>query len=668
MKIKHSFFLSLAFAFFSLFATAAENLSPEKLLNLCRIDGASISPDGKSMLYQVTTPDVSGNSSGKEIFSCALGGGEPTRWGNFKEKVMMPTFIANGKKVAFTKVVSGNLQVFVSEPDGSAPKQLTNAPNGINTYVFSADAGRMVYTSQVKTGKNINEIYPDLDKVSGRIIDDLDYRNWDSWDDYTNSHVFVCELKDFSITATREWFAGETYDYDGIAISPDGSLMACWAKKLNGKAAAVSTNTDVFLCDLTTGSISNITEWNKGYDKDPVFSPNSKMLAYTSMAEDGYESDKAVLHVYEVRTGKDRILTGSFAEGVSSPCWNNESSGLYFIAPFEGTEQVYQVMLKDNSIKAITRDVADYTSVQVTGDKLLLGKMSMSYPRTYVLWDLPTGKEREITSNNRALLSTIQMGKVEKNWVKTSDGKKELVWLIFPPDFNPAQKYPALLYCQGGPQSQVSQFFSFRWNFQLMASQGYIVVAPNRRGLPGFGKEWNDAIARDWGGQAISDYYAAIDSMSKRPYVDASRLGAVGASYGGYSVYYMAGNHKKRFRSFIAHCGLFNLESWYTSTDEHFFSRHDIGKGYWEKEGSEAIAKHSPHRMVGNWDTPILVIHDELDFRVPVSEGMQAFGAARLRDLRARFLYIPDEGHWVMKPQNALLWHREFFRWLRETL
>jgi len=294
--------------------------------------------------------------------------------------------------------------------------------------------------------------------------------------------------------------------------------------------------------------------------------------------------------------------------------------------------------------------------------------MSISRPIDIYKIDLKTNGETKITSQNDELLSKLKMGKVEKNWISTSDGKKELVWVIFPSDFDATKKYPALLYCQGGPQSAVSQFFSYRWNFQLMAANDYIVVAPNRRGLPGFGRKWNDDIAQNWGGQAINDYYSAIDSISKRTYIDKNKLGAVGASYGGYSVYFMAGNHNKRFKTFIAHCGLFNLESWYTMTDEMFFSNHDIGKPYWEKENELGFMKNSPHKFVKNWDTPILVIHNEKDFRVPISEGMQAFGVAQLKNIPSRFLYIPDEGHWVLKPQNSILWNRVYFDWLNRTL
>jgi dipeptidyl aminopeptidase/acylaminoacyl peptidase len=283
-------------------------------------------------------------------------------------------------------------------------------------------------------------------------------------------------------------------------------------------------------------------------------------------------------------------------------------------------------------------------------------------------FNIKKGTERVITHTNDEIYNSIALSKIEKRWVKTTDGKEMLTWVILPPNFDSTKTYPTLLYCQGGPQSAVSQFYSFRWNFQLMAANDYVIIAPNRRGLPSFGTEWNEAISKDWGGQAMKDYLAAFDEISKESYIDQNNAGAVGASYGGYSVYMLAGIHEKRFKSFVAHCGLFNLESWYGSTEELFFANFDIGGPYWENPAPKSYAKFSPHKYAQNWDTPIFVIHGGRDYRVPDTQGMEAFQVAQLKGLKSRFLYFPKEGHWVLQPQNGLVWHREYFKWLDETL
>jgi dipeptidyl aminopeptidase/acylaminoacyl peptidase len=461
----------------------------------------------------------------------------------------------------------------------------------------------------------------------------------------------------------------EPFDVEQFYISPDGKLIAYTCKKLNVKNASTSTNTDVFIYNVSTKTTENISFSNLGYDRNVAFSKDGKYLCYESMLIPGYEADRSRLMLYDLTSKTSKDLTASIEENAENLTWSNDSKTIYFTSPLQATEQIFSIDIATQKITQITSGDVDCTSIEfVKADNIFFTKMSISSPTAIYSINPKTKVEMQISHVNDEALSKIKMGKVEKNWVTTTDGKKELVWVIFPPDFDATKKYPALLYCQGGPQSAVSSFFSFRWNFQLMAANGYIVVAPNRRGLPGFGKKWNDDITENWGGQSIDDYLSAIDSISKRNYVDKNRLGCIGASYGGYSTYWLAGHHNKRFKSFIAHCGLFNLESWYTMTDENFFSRHDIGEGYWKKPLPTSFEKFSPHKFVGNWDTPILVIHDEKDFRVPISEGMQAFGAAQLQGIKSKFLYIPDEGHWVMKPQNSVVWHRVFYSWLAETL
>jgi dipeptidyl aminopeptidase/acylaminoacyl peptidase len=435
---------------------------------------------------------------------------------------------------------------------------------------------------------------------------------------------------------------------------------------LTGKEYAVSTNSDVYVYDLKTKKTTNISKGNKGYDLDPVFSPDGKMLAWTSMEKDGYESDRYRIMVMDFDTKETKELTKGWDFNAHSAQWSADGQAMFFTSETQGTQQLFRVNLSGGQPSQITIGQHNFYGFEVTRNSLVATKATMSMPHEIFNVGLASGKARQITFTNTDQLAKTKMGKVESRTVKTTDGKDMLVWVIYPPDFDSSKKYPALLYCQGGPQSQVSQFWSYRWNFQMMAANDYIIVAPNRRGLPGFA--WNEEISGDWGGQAQQDLLSAIDAVKKEPYVNEDKLGAVGASYGGYSVYWLAGNHNKRFKSFVSHCGLFNLESWYGSTEESFFANQDIGGAYWEKDAPKSYKEFSPHKYVGNWDTPILVIHGEKDFRVPIGEGMQAFNAAQLQDIPSRFLYFPDESHWVLTPQNGILWQRVFFDWLARDL
>jgi dipeptidyl aminopeptidase/acylaminoacyl peptidase len=453
-----------------------------------------------------------------------------------------------------------------------------------------------------------------------------------------------------------------------IAWSHDSKTLAYTSKKKNGKDFATSTNSEIYLYDLATGTTTNLTEGMAGYDVEPLFSPAGGMIAWLSMERDGFEADRNRIFVQELATGKKTELTKGFDQNASHLSWSKDGATLYFISGIRGTEQAYSVDVKTAKITRLTEGTHNYNSIAQAGEFLVGQQCSMSFPTELWTVDPKTGKQTPLTRINESILKGVEWGGVRERIVKTTDGKDLLAWVIYPPNFDPNKKYPTLLYCQGGPQSQVSQFFSYRWNFQLMAANGYIVVAPNRRGLPGFGQAWNDAISGDWGGQAMKDYLSAIDDVAKEPYVDKDKLGCVGASYGGYSAYMLAGMHQKRFKAFIAHCGLFNLESWYPATEELFFANWDMKGPYWTNPQPKSYAQFSPHNFVQNWDTPILVIHGEKDFRVPVGEGMQAFGAAQIKGIPSRFLYFPDEGHWVTGAQNGVLWHRVFYEWLDRWL
>jgi dipeptidyl aminopeptidase/acylaminoacyl peptidase len=455
-----------------------------------------------------------------------------------------------------------------------------------------------------------------------------------------------------------------------IAMSPDGKLVAFTCKKLKGKEESISTNSDIYIYNLETEATTNISQGMNGYDMDPVFSSDGKKMVWSSMATAGFESDKKRMMLYDFASKKAEDLSKDFDQSSSNFRFNStEPDYIYFISGINATYQIFKINIKTRKVTQVTTGIHDYTEFCVNGNSIVGAKMSMSMPtEIFLVNQISRGNsEQQLTFTNKEQLKNIQMGRVEEKWITTTDKKKMLVWVIYPPYFDKNKKYPALLYCQGGPQSAVSQFFSYRWNFQMMAANDYIVVAPNRRGLPSFGQEWNDQISQDYGGQNMKDYLSAIDSVAKEPNVDATRLGAVGASYGAFSVYWLAGNHTKRFKAFIAHCGMFNLESWYGETEEFWFANHDLGGAYWNKPQPKSY-DFSPHKFVGNWDTPILVIHGANDFRIPATEGMQAFGAAQLKGIPSRFLYFPKETHFVTKPQNSVLWQRVFFEWLDKYL
>ncbi|MEO6039446.1 MAG: S9 family peptidase, partial [Saprospiraceae bacterium] len=449
---------------------------------------------------------------------------------------------------------------------------------------------------------------------------------------------------------------------------PDSRFVVYACRKLNGTEEAKSTNSDLWLYDVIADKSMNATPDLPGYDLDPVFSPDGHYLAWTSMAQAGVESDRTRLMVLNTQTQVRTELTEAWDFEAKSPQWAMDSKSLYFLSSENFTYQLYQVTVADRKIRRITEGQHDYTALKVAGKELVATRNSMATPAEVFAVNAQTGVDRALSDVTKQPWADLAKGKVERRTVKTVDGKNLNVWMIFPPDFDPKQKYPAILYCQGGPQSSLSQIFSYRWNFQLMAANGYIVIAPCRRGMPGAGSYWNDEISGDWGGLAMQDLLSATDYAAKLPYVDAQRMGAAGASFGGFSVYWLAGNHQKRFKTFIAHCGIFNLESFYASTEELWFANHDLGGAPWDNPQPPSYQKFSPHRFVQNWDTPLLVIDNDLDYRIPVTEGMQAFQAAQLKGVPSQFLHFSDEGHQMAKPQNSILWQRTFFAWMDKWL
>jgi dipeptidyl aminopeptidase/acylaminoacyl peptidase len=500
------------------------------------------------------------------------------------------------------------------------------------------------------------------------------YRHWNIWEDGSYSHIFIADYPD--MINTIDIMEGEPYDVpiypggsiDEIQFSNDGKKIVYACKKLKGKEYAVSTNSDIYLFDIDKKTTTNLSESNKGYDLNPVFSPDGKYLIWGSMKTPGYESDKLRMILYDLQTNTANDYSSLFEESATNFVFSADSKYIYFISGTKATYQLFVFDIKKKTIKQLTQGRHDYKSIAITSTNRLIGiRESMIEPADIYSIDIKKGIQTRLTSINEEVLKGIASIQVEERWITTTDNKKMLVWVILPPNFQPTKKYPAVLYCQGGPQQAVSQFFSYRWNFQMMASQGYVIVAPNRRGLPTFGEEWNAQISGDYGGQNMKDYLSAIDEIAKEPYIDKSKLGCVGASYGGFSVYWLAGNHEKRFKAFISHCGMFNLESWYGSTEEMFFANYDLTGPYWEPE-TKKVYNVSPHKFVKNWDTPILIIHGGNDFRIPYTQAMEAFNAAQLQGIPSKFLFFPDETHFVTKPQNAILWQREFMGWLAKWL
>lgn len=652
-------------------------MTPEVLWSFGRISEPVVSPDKKQILYGVTWYDIAENKGNRELFVMDIDGKNVRQVTHTPFSENQAEWSADGSKIRFMSAESGSMQLWEMSTDGSNRTRLTDLPDGINGYRFSADEKRLLYIADVASGKNLEELYKDLPKATGKIYNDLMYRHWDTWTE-TYSHVFFTDFGKEMVKGGKDILDGEPYEcplapfggMEQICWSPDGKTIAYTCRKKKGMAYAVSTNSDIYLYSVETGSTINITDGMMGYDIAPVYSPDGSKIAWQSMERDGYESDKNRLFVYDLKSGTKTDYSKDFDQSSESLAWSEDGNSVYFISDFHATDEIYQLTLADGKIRKITEGIHNYTAVVPAGNLLIATRVSMSTPAEIFSVDPLTGKDTQLSFENKDILDQLTPGKVTQRWIKTTDNKMMHTWVIYPPNFDSTKVYPTLLYCEGGPQSTVSQFWSYRWNFQMMAANGYIIVAPNRRGLPGFGKEWNEQISGDYGGQNMKDYLSAIDALCKEKYVNKDKLGCVGASYGGFSVFWLAGNHNKRFKAFIAHDGMFNLEAQYLETEEMWFANWDLGGSFWDKNNKTAQRTYasSPHKFVQNWDAPILVIHGGLDFRISYTQGMQAFNAAILRGIPAEFLYFPNENHWVLKPQNGILWQRTFFNWLDRWL
>ncbi len=652
-------------------------MNPEVLYSFGRIGSVALSPDNSQIFYQVSYVSIDQNKTNPELFVMNADGSDKKRLTYTNASEGNPQWIDGGKHIAFLSNENGSSQIWTMKPDGSGMRQVSNIEGGISGFVYSPDGTKVLIIKKVKYGQRTPDLYPDLAQASGRILDDLMYKHWDHWVEEI-PHVFVADLKDNKLSNITDLLEGEPYEapmlpfggIEQVAWSPDSKTIAYTSRKKTGKEYAVSTNSNIYFYDLESGKTTLMTEGMMGYDMNPQFSPDGTKLAWQSQERDGYEADKVRLFVMDLADGKKSYITEQFDYNVDDLAWDADNQTIYMVACVEAKTQLFKVNINDKEVKAITEGKHDYASV-TPGDGVLIAKRrSMSQPDEIYSVDMTSGEATELSFENKHILDQLTMGETEERWIETTDGKQMLTWVVYPPNFDPNKKYPTLLYCQGGPQSTVSQFWSYRWNPQMMAANDYIIVMPNRRGLPGFGQEWNEQISGDYGGQNMKDYLSAIDALAKEPFVDEERLGCTGASYGGFSTFWLAGNHDKRFKAFFAHAGIFNLEAQYLETEEMWFANWDMGGAYWDKNNAVAQRTYatSPHRFVDKWDTPIMISHGEFDYRILASQGMMAFNAAQLRNIPSRLLVYPNENHWISQPQNGILFQREFFRWFDKWL
>ena len=661
-------------------------LTPEVMWKMGRVGESVLSPDGKSVVYSVTWYNMQENRGLSHLYLMPSEGGEPQQLTVDAVYDHSPQWSADGKTIYFLSDRTGEGQIWAIGTNGKRIHQVSDIKGGIEGFGIAPKGDHFYYVQNVHVADiESKDVYPDLDKSKGLIYNDLMTRHWDYWDRGYYKHVFVGKFDGKEAHAGKDIMPGEAWDaplapyFDMKEISWNnaGTQLAYTCKKMTGTKYAQSTDSDIFVYDVAKGTVTNINKAGTpddprlkiapafpGYDKYPVFSPDDRYIAFQSMRRPGNESDKDRLFVWDSTDGSFRDLTEAFDYNSYNLVWKDNGT-ILFLSPIEATRQLCSVNVEGiPAVEVITRGDHDITAFTYSNGVCVAEKVSISQGTE--LYRVDNGALNQLTFVNKHIYDNVKMGEVQKRWIATTDGKKMLTWVILPPDFDPNQKYPTLLYCQGGPQDVVSQFWSYRWNFQLMAAQGYVVVAPNRRGVPSFGQEWLDQISGDYSGQNIRDYLSAIDDVAREPWVDRDRLGCVGASYGGYSVYYLAGQHEGRFKAFISHCGIFDFDSMYGSTEELFFINNDYGGPYWDRSNEVAQRSYanSPHKFVDRWDTPILIVTGEYDFRIPYTQSLEAFTAARLHGIPARLVAFEDEAHQVFKPQNSVVWNREFFGWL----
>ena len=678
------------------FTPAADGVfTIEALEALGRVSAPVVSPDGSKLIYSVSYESVEQNKSNAELYLAELGTDKPhLRLTHSPKSESGAAWIAGGSKIAFLYPdKEGKSQIWTMNPDGSGRTQVSNEEKGVDGFLFSPDETKVVMIQPIKWARTAQDVYPDLPKANARIIDDMMYKHWDEWVTEI-PHPFLADFDGKSITnaidimADEPQFEAPTKPFGGIesfAWAPNSKQLVYVSRKKTGMEYAISTNSDLYLYDLSTKQTQNLTQGMMGYDTAPIFSPDGSSLAWLSMEHDGYESDKNRLMVRNMNSGTITDLTAAWDYSVEAAAWTPSGSSLRILAYKDGVKPAFDINLQGQVTQITPQGEWDYDGLCPMPDgSLITMRHSMLRPNEVML--VANGEVKPLTTVNDEIFAKLNMPTVERRYVPTTDGKEMLTWIIKPQDFDSTKQYPAVLYCQGGPQQAVSQFWSYRWNFALMAANGYVMIAPNRRGLPGFGTEWNAQISGDYGGQNMRDYLAAVDHVKTEPWINPNKIGACGASYGGFSVYWLAGHHEGRFACLIAHAGIFNIEAQYLETEEMWFANWDMGGGmthapansnddpaygaYWNKDNTTAQATFatSPHRFVDQWTAPILITHGEYDYRILSSQGEMAFNAARLRGIPAEMVIFPDENHWILKPQNAILWQRVFFRWLDRWL
>ncbi len=671
--------LLIPLLFLAFCAAAQERLSPELLWSLGRVSADGLSASGKTLYYSVKHTDWKTEKSTTKRYRLSLADGTPT-----ESKTREGYSVVQRDGDTWWATYEGKLLRSGNRGDDWSPS--FEGLEGAGDIRVSPDGRYVAFVREVLVKPmDGTDIYPDLPKTTAKVYRDLNNRHWDTWEDGKFNHIFVAPNRKGS--AARDIMAGEPYDApqkpfggsEDFVWTPDSKGLVYICKKKFGKEYAISTNTDLYHYNMASGETVNWTAGMMGYDTNPSFSPDGRRIAWLSMRRDGYESDKTDIIVMDVATrGMMKLnLTSAWDGTVASFEWARASDRIFFNAAWRGTEQLFEGRVPGNlgvkmipQIRKITAgdfDIAGLVGQSATGEVIVSRTDMNTAPELWAV-NPASGAMRALTHVNDEAYSRLVPSETQLRMVKTSDNKQMGVWVIYPPDFDPKKKYPTLLYCQGGPQSALTQFYSFRWNFALMAAQGYIVVAPNRRGMPGWGVQWNEAISGDWGGQPMRDYLSAIDAVAEEPYVDKKRLGCVGASYGGYSVFMLAGMHGNRFKSFISHDGVFDMRSMYGTTEELWFMNWDAGGPYWKKPAPKTYDAFNPSNFVSKWNTPIMIVQGGLDFRVPIEQGLQAFQAAQVLGIKSKLLYLPNENHWVLHPQNAIAWQREFFGWLKETL
>ena len=665
MKIKHTLIAVTA-----PFLMNAQNvMTPETLWTLNKIGVSAVSPDQSSLIYSLGKTDLKTEKNNKKNYFFSVKNGNVTSFDLGKKSLIQ--WDKNG-----IYAQEGD-KIYVSKDAGKTWTDFYTLGE-VDNVIISPDGKKIAFSKEVLVEKLMGkEKYSDVPKSTAQIYNDLNHRHWDRFNEGKYNHIFVVNVSETADKA-KDLLEGKPWDSpqrpsggsEDFLWNPDSTQLLYVTKPLSGAEYAQSTNTDIFAYDLKSGMVKNLTESNKGYDVNPKFSPDGKYLSWQSMERNGFEADKNDVKILDLKSGITTNLTKAWDESVvGSVFWSQDSKNIYFTTAWKGTMQLFSLNPKTSKIQQVTKGDFDVSDIYAeNSNSLLVSRTDMNHNADLFSVDVKNGAMKQLTEVNKETYAKITPSKTELKMVKTTDGKEMGVWFIYPPNFDPAKKYPTLLYCQGGPQSALTQFFSVRWNFALMAANDYIVVAPNRRGMPGWGTKWNEEISKDWGGQPMRDYLAAADFAKTLPYVDGDRMGAVGASYGGYSVFMLAGIHENRFKTFIAHDGLFDMKSWFLTTEELWFAKWDLGGSPYDNPTPKSYTEFNPSNYVNKWNKPMMVIQGGIDYRVPYEQGQEAFQAAKLQGLKTKFLYFPNENHWVLHPQNGLVWQREFFEWLKETL